>query len=159
MKRLVILFVLVTIAAVTTIRDASAQATHLRISSTEGEFEEVKLFVQDAIVGQGLTINYNGNIGLMLGRTRAAVGNPKMIYKSAEFFLFCSATISRATMAADPTNISFCPYIIYFYELAGEAGKVYVGYRRPEIVGSEASKKALVAVDGLLNKIIKEATE
>ncbi len=156
MKRLIILFVLVTIAAV---RGASAQPAHLRLLSTEGEFEEVKLFVQDAIVGQGLTINYNGDIGLMLSRTRAATGSSKVIYKNAEFFLFCSATISRGTMEADSTNIAFCPYIVYFYELDAEAGKVYVGYRRPEIVGSEASKKSLMAVDDLLLKIVKEATE
>lgn len=156
MKRLAILFVLITITA---IRGASAQPTNLRLYSAEGEFEEVKLFVQDAIIGQGLTINYNGNIGLMLGRTREAVGSSKVIYKNAEFFLFCSATISRATMEADPTNISFCPYIIFFYELEAEPGKVNVGYRRPVIVGSEASKKALVAVDKLLDKIAKEATE
>ncbi len=155
MKRLAVFIVFfMTIA----LGSASAERDYLRIFSTEGEFEEVKLFVQDAIINQGLTIDYNGRPGAMLERTRSAVGGSK-IYKSAEFFLFCSAIVSRATMEADPTNISFCPYIIFFYELEGEPGKVYVGYRRPVIVGSEASKKSLVALDNLLLKIVKEATE
>jgi hypothetical protein len=95
----------------------------------------------------------------MLERTRAAVDGAKKIYKHAEFFLFCSATISRATMEADPSNMSFCPYVIFFYELEKEPGKVYVGYRRPVIVGSEESKKSLMAVDDLLHTIVKEAIE
>lgn len=156
MKRLVILFFLVTITA---IGGARAESNHLRIKSTEGSFEDVKLFVQDAVVNQGLVIDYKGRIGLMLERTRADVGSAKQIYKHAEFVLFCSAVISRATMEADPSNISFCPYIVFFYELEADPGKVYVGYRRPAIVGSDASKKSLAAVDDLLHKIIKEATE
>ena len=95
----------------------------------------------------------------MLERTRADVDGAKKIYKNAEFFLFCSATISRATMEADPTNMSFCPYVIFFYELEGETDKVYIGYRRPVVVGSEQSKKSLVAVDKLLHAIVKEAIE
>jgi len=155
MKRLAILFVLVMITA---IGGVSAAPSHLRLYATEGPFEDVKLFLEDAVINQGLTIDYKGRPGLMLARTRADVGGAK-IYKHAEFFLFCSAIISRATIEADTSNISFCPYIIFFYELEKEPGKIYVGYRRPEIVGSEASKKSLVAVDDLLHKIIREVTE
>ncbi|GBE42013.1 hypothetical protein BMS3Bbin10_00069 [bacterium BMS3Bbin10] len=155
MKRLIVLFVLVTITAV---RGAGAEPAHLRLYAAEGEFEDVKLFVEDAIISQGLTIDFRGHVGQMLERTRAAVGGSK-IYKRAEFFLFCSAVISRATMEADPSNISFCPYNIFYYELETEPGKIHVGYRRPAIVGSEASKKSLAAVDDLLDKIVREATE
>lgn len=155
MKRLAILFVLVMIAAIS---GASAEPRHLRLYATEGPFEDVKFFLEDAVINQGLTIDYKGRPGLMLERTRAAVGGAR-IYKHAEFFLFCSAIISRAAMEADATNLSFCPYIIFFYELEKEPGKVYVGYRRPAIVGNKASKKSLIAVDELLHKIIREATE
>lgn len=139
--------------------DANADSSHMRLYSSEGPFDDVKLFVKDAIINQGLVIDYNGRIGLMLERTRADVDGATKIYNQAEFFLFCSATISRATMEADPTNMSFCPYVVFLYELAKKPGKVYVGYRRPAIVGSEESKKSLVAVDELLHKIVKEAIE
>jgi hypothetical protein len=62
-------------------------------------------------------------------------------------------------MEGDAANISFCPYVIFYYELESEPEKIYVGYRRPAIVGSKASMKSLRAVDDLLHKIIKEATE
>ena len=138
---------------------AQAGDKHLRLYETQGSFDEAKIFLQDAIINQGLVIDYNGRIGLMLERTRADVDGARKIYKNAEFFLFCSATISRATMEADPTNMSFCPYVMFIYELEGEADKVYVGYRRPQLVGSDASKKSLAAVDRLLDAIAKEATE
>lgn len=156
MKRLTVLFVLFAIIAVGSVR---AEPSHLRVNSTEGEFEDVKFFVRDAVISQGLVIDYQGRIGEMLARTRADVGSTKVIYRHAEFILFCSAVISRATMEADPANISFCPYIVFYYELESEPEKVYVGYRRPLIVGSEASKKSLAAVDKLLHAVIREATE
>ena len=156
MKRLAILFLLIMI---TGSGGVSANDTNRRIYSTEGDFGDVRLFVQDAIINQGLVIDYNGHVGEMLARTGADVGSSKEIYKDAEYFLFCSAVISRKIMEADPANLSFCPYIVFFYELMKEPGKVYVGYRRPAIVGSEASKKSLTAVDDLLHKIVREATE
>lgn len=158
MKRIIILIVLFVLMTITVFKDASAETDRLRLYSTEGLFEDIRLFVQDAIIGQGLVIDYTGKPGLMLERTRADVGGSK-IYKNAEFSLFCSATISRATMEADAANISFCPYIIFYYELESQPEKIYVGYRRPAITGSDASRKSLMAVDKLLHKIVREATE
>jgi len=43
--------------------------------------------------------------------------------------------------------------------LESEPEKIYVGYRRPVIIGSDASRKSLMAVDELLHKIVREATE
>ena len=156
MKRLAILvlFILTTASGV-----VSANDNNRRLYATEGDFDDVRLFVKDAIINQGLVIDYNGHVGEMLKRTGADVGSSKEIYKKAEYFLFCSAVISRKIMEADPANLSFCPYIIFFYELMKEPDRVYVGYRRPAIVGSEASKKSLAAVDKLLHRIVMEATE
>jgi len=158
MKYMTILIVLFALSATSFFKDAHAEPNHLRLYSTEGSFDDIRLFVQDAIIGQGLVIDYTGHPGRMLARTRADVGGSK-IYKNAEFSLFCSATISRATMEADAKNVSFCPYIIFYYELESEPEKIYVGYRRPAITGSETSKKSLMAVDDLLHKIVREATE
>ena len=158
MKRMTILIILLVFFTLTPFKDAQSQSSNIRLYSTEGAFDDVKLFVQDAIINQGLVIDYTGRPGLMLERTRADVGGKK-IYKNAEFSLFCSATYSRATMEADAKNISFCPYVIFYYELENEPEKIYVGYRRPAIVGSKASRKSLMAVDKLLHKIVREATE
>lgn len=130
----------------------------MRLYSSVGSFDVIKLLVQDAIINQGLVIDYTGRPRMMLERTRTDVGGRKL-YKNAEFSLFCSATFSRKTMEADVANISFFPYVIFYCELESEPEKIYVGYRRPAIAGSKASMKSLRAVDDLLHKIIKEATE
>ncbi len=158
MKHLKILMALILLITISAVKDARAEPGGVRLYSTEGSFDDIRLFVQDAIIGQGLVIDYTGKPGLMLERTRADVGGSKL-YRHAEFSLFCSATISRATMEADKTNISFCPYIIFYYELESEPEKIFVGYRQPVITGSKASRKSLMAVDELLHKIVREATE
>ena len=60
-------------------------------------------------------------------------------------------------MEADPHNIVFCPYIISIYVLPNEPNKTYVSYRKPEPVGTRASKASLKEVEKLLRSIIEEA--
>ena len=62
-------------------------------------------------------------------------------------------------MEADRHNIVFCPYIISVYSLPDEPGKVYLSYRRPELVGNAASKAALKDVEKLLDSIIDETLQ
>lgn len=131
----------------------------LRILTTKGDFTEIKEALENAIVSRGFKIDHHSFIGNMLKRTAKAVGATKVVYRHAEFFQFCSATLSRNTMEADPRNIGYCPYVIAVYETAAEPGTIHVGYRPPAMVGSEASKKALAAVDKVLGEIIREATE
>jgi hypothetical protein len=77
----------------------------------------------------------------------------------AEGIEFCSATLSRKMMEADPHNIVFCPYVISVYVLPGTPDKTYVSFRKPDLVGSKASRAALQEVEKLLREIAKEATE
>ena len=135
--------------------NASAQPT--REYSTPGEFEDVRADVEDAIVNKGLVIEYVGKIAAMLARTAESVGNPEAIYKEANYFTFCSAPLTHKSVAAHAKNIGICPYSIYVYELIKQPGKVYVGYRRPLADGSPASRKALGAIDKLLDEIVKDA--
>lgn len=130
---------------------------HMTLYKKNGTFSEVRDAVKLAITGQGLVVNNISHIGNMLSRTGKDLGKKRMIYDSAEALEFCSATVSRATMEADPTNIVFCPYIIVIYTLPKEPDSVYLGYRRPEIIGSKESKKSLRAVEALLDKIVREA--
>ena len=136
-----------------------AEPGGVRTVAIEGTFEDVAEYVADAIVNRGLVIDYRGYIGRMLARTGKDAGSAKPVYRDAQFFQFCSAVFSRRTMEADPANIAYCPYVVFVYELAAKPGTVHVGYRRPARTGSEASRKALAAVDKLLDAIVREATE
>ena len=127
--------------------------------TSKESFENVKSAITDAITGQGLVINNTSHIGEMLARTGKDLGDGKRVFLNAESYEFCSATVSRKTMEADPHNIVFCPYIISVYVLPNEPKKTYVSFRKPEVVGSPASKAALKDVEKLLRSIIKDALQ
>ncbi len=124
----------------------------------EGEYEDVQYDLEDAIVGRGLTVDHVSHVSDMLQRTAGVVEGAKQIYKKGQQFQFCSAKLSREAMQADPANIVFCPYMVYMYERVDEPGKVHIGYRKLNEIGSERSVKALKAVNDLLHGIIKEAS-
>ena len=92
----------------------------------DGSFDDATFSVESAIVGQGLVIDYVSHVGEMLNRTGADVGSDKQIFKAADIFIFCSATVSREVMEVDPMNIGFCPYGIFVIE---DDSGVKVGYR------------------------------
>lgn len=143
---------------------ASAQAakpitkTKERVTyKVKANFDEVRDQLQTAIGSKGIKINNVSYIGKMLIRTGKDLGFKKQIYTKAQAFEFCSATVSRFTMEADPHNIVFCPYIIAVYELANEKGMVYMTYRRPAIIGTKASRNSLRGVEKLMDDIAQEA--
>ena len=138
---------------------APATADEVRTLSKAGKFEDVRSDLEQAIVGKGLVIDYNGHIGRMLERTGADVGSVKTVYKNAQYLVFCSAKLSRATMEADPKAIGFCPYVIFIYETAAKPGEIVVGYRRPMAPSGSTAAAALGAVEALLDGIVKEVVE
>lgn len=112
----------------------------------DGSFEDATFSVESAIVDAGLVIDYRSHTGEMLERTRADVGGEKL-FDAADIFLFCSATVSRQVMEADPALIAFCPYGIYVSE---RDGQVEIGYRNyPD--------GPMDAVEKLLDGIVQEA--
>jgi hypothetical protein len=135
-----------------------AAAQDLRIYSATASFDDIKFELNNAIIGRGLTIDFNGQIGKMLERTGADVGSTKPLYKQAEYFTFCSAKLSRAMMEADPSNIAFCPYVVFLFEAADNPGEVFAGFRPPVKAGDERSQEALAAIDTLLDGIVRDAT-
>jgi len=135
----------------------AAETAHLKLYIATGDFDTVKDDLKNAITGRGFVVDHNSHIGAMLDRTGKDLGATKTVYGKAESLQFCSATVSRRMMEADPTNIVFCPYIIVLYTLPQDPKTVYVGYRRPLPVGTEASKASLKAVEELLDGIVKEA--
>jgi len=128
------------------------------VYSIESDFETVALDVADAIINRGYVVDYTGRIGEMLKRTASDVGATKSIYENAQMAQFCSAVLSRQAMEADPQNIAFCPYTIFFYELTDEPGIVHVGYRVLDGATTPESEEALETVNTLLEEIVREVT-
>jgi len=124
---------------------------------TEGAFEEVKENIDLAITDQGLVINNIATVGDMLESTGKDLGATRQVYVHGDVFEFCSATLSREMLEADQFNLVYCPYTIQVFEVPEQPGRIYVGYRRPDVTGSEASRMALQKVEALLDTIVNEA--
>lgn len=148
-----------TVAALLIGAPVSAHAEDPVLFAKTGSYEDVRFDLTNAVVERGLKLDYNGNIADMLARTGAVVGSTKPIYKSAEFFSFCSAQLSRRMMEADPANLGACPYLMFLYETVDKPGEIVVGYRKPALRGNDASKAALGDVGKLLDGIAREATK
>lgn len=113
----------------------------------DGSFDDATFSVETAIVGKGLVIDYVSHTGEMLNRTAEDVGSDVELFAAADIFVFCSATVSRAVMEADPMNIAHCPYGIFVAEKDGE---VMIGYRNyPE--------GEMQQVQSLLDEIVQDA--
>ena len=135
------------------------QSKELKRYAVAGDFAEIKAFLTSAIEERGIKISSVLHIGDMLQRTGDAVGDNKPIYKQAEAIEFCSATLSREMMQADPHNIVFCPFSILIYEPVDEPGTTYLAYRRPfyHFDGENASSQS--EIDQLLSHIIEETVK
>jgi uncharacterized protein (DUF302 family) len=136
-----------------------ADDVHMTVFTKQGSFADVKESVEMAITGRGFVINNVSHVGDMLERTGKDLGSGKRVFLNAESLEFCSATVSRKMMEADPDNIVFCPYIISIYVLPEKPKEVRVAYRKAQMVGSPASRQALKEVNELLSEIIKEAMQ
>lgn len=113
----------------------------------QGSFEDATFGVESAIIGRGLVIDHVSHTGEMLERTRADVGSDVILFDGADVFLFCSATLSRKVMEADPMNLAHCPYGIFVSDREGE---VTIGYRNfPDGPMQE--------VQAFLDEIVREA--
>jgi uncharacterized protein (DUF302 family) len=138
---------------------ALAVGDDIKLYQSKGAYSDIRQNLEDAIIDRGLVINLKGNIGEMLDRTGSTLGKTNKIYANAEFFSFCSAKLSRKMVEADPHNMGYCPYNVFVYELTSEPGTVHVGYRKPLIRGSQASKAALLSIDEFLDEVVQEAAE
>lgn len=116
---------------------------------TQDSFDDLAFAVESAILDRGLVIDSTSHVGEMLDRTKADVGGSVDLFVQADVYSFCSASISRQVMEADPMNIAYCPYDIFVFQRPGEDGAT-VGFRGfPE--GS------MQAVQTLLDDIAREA--
>jgi len=139
------------------IQGVSAEGDYMAVSTKKGSFEDVRDAVDMAITDRGMVVNNVSHVGEMLERTGKDLGVTRKLYLKAEVLEFCSAVVSRKMMESDPDNIVFCPYVISVYVVPDKPDEVRVAYRRPQLVGSPDSQKALKAVDELLSGIVRDA--
>ncbi len=134
-------------AAFLILTSSMAMAEEATVYNFDGSFDDATFSVETAIVGRGLVVDWVSHTGEMLARTAGAVGSDVVLFDNADIFQFCSASISREMMEADPMNIAHCPYAIFVFEREGE---VVIGYRnQPEGV--------MQKVQELLDGIAREA--
>ncbi len=107
---------------------SSALAQEMVTYTTDQSFDDVVFGVENAILDEGLVVDHVSHVGEMLERTRADVGSDVVLYDQADVFSFCSATVSRSVMEADPMNILYCPYDIFVMQMA-DSEEVVVGFR------------------------------
>jgi uncharacterized protein (DUF302 family) len=118
-----------TFAAALILAAQTASAQDMVTYTTDQSFEDVAFGLETAILNEGLVIDHVSHVGEMLARTRQDVGSDVELFTEADAYTFCSATVSREVMEADPMNIAFCPYAIFVAEMANDPGKVMVGFR------------------------------
>ena len=135
---------------------AMASDAYTVLFKTQGTFQDVRDALQFSIEGKGLKINHTNKIAEMLARTGPEIGATKQVYVDGEQFEFCSATISRKMMEADPHAIVMCPYIVSVYTVPNDKN-VYIAYRKPGPTKNPKLRKALADVEKLLTDIIKGA--
>ncbi len=128
------------------------------LSSSANSFEDVAADLQDAIVNQGLVIDFIGHSGDMLERTAEALDTESSL-SSAQYFNFCSAKLTHAAIAASAENMAICPYVVFAYQLKSEPDTVHLGYRRPIGAVGEASEQALADIEAMLKDMVDEASE
>lgn len=151
MKNLLIAFILFCLPL-----SAMAVEGYTVLFKTQGKFEDVRDMLAIAIESQGLKITHTNKVAEMLERTGDVAGSNKQVYTHGEQLNFCSATISRQMMEADPHAIVMCPYSIAIYTLPGDK-TVYLAYRKSSPTRNPALKKAFADIEKLLTKIIKDA--
>lgn len=136
-----------------------AEGSHMSVFVRQGSFADARDAVEMAITGRGFVINNVSHVGDMLERTGKDLGGGKQVFIQAEALEFCSATVSRHMMEADPDNIVFCPYIISVYVVPQKPNEVRIAFRKTQLVGSKASQKSLEDVNTLLTEIVTEAIQ
>ena len=127
----------------------AATAQEFKTYTTEDAFDDVAFAVESAILSKGLVIDSISHTGAMLERTRADVGSDKVLFLAADVYEFCSASISRQVMEADPDNFHFCPYAIRIDERPDTAGTVTVSH--------QTYTGTMAPVNDLLESIVNDA--
>ena len=154
------IFITVFLMMITLLGTASAAPLQFRqegpawVYTTQGDFQDVRADLVDAIESRGLVVSYQAYTGSMLQRTADAVGALTRVYEQADTLLFCSAELTHKLLAANPHHVPLCPYSISVYVLANEPDTVYLAIRAPE-----KDVPAYAEIHQLLEGIIYDTVE
>jgi len=123
----------------------------------EASFEDALFDLKEALTNKGLVVDHEAKVANMLNRTAKDVGATTTVYKHGQVVEFCSASLSRRAMEADPLNMAFCPYTMFVYETVAQPGKITIGYKTLDGATTPKSKKALDAVNKIMDSMVREA--
>ena len=148
-------------AVVLLVSTAPVLAQEIVTRTKPGNFDDVRMDLGNAILATGVTIQSQGNIAAMLGKTAADLGATETVYARAEFVAICSAHYSRTLMEADPTNLAFCPFTVFAFEAKAKPGEIVVGYRPVAVPAGQSARARAAAADvnALLQRIIDETVK
>ncbi len=123
----------------------------------EATFDDALFDLKEALTNKGLVVDHEARVANMLNRTAKDVGATTTVYKHGMVVEFCSATLSRRAMEADPLNMAFCPYTMFVYETMAKPGTITIGYKILDGASSPKSKKALDDVNKIMDSMVREA--
>jgi uncharacterized protein (DUF302 family) len=120
--------------------------------SIESSFEDVFDELKNAIIAEGLTIEYIGNVDQLLERTaRVNISEDTEhvipVYHYAKYLQFCSSVLTHKAVKADPENLSMCPFLVFIYETRADPGRIVIGYRPPTLGSDKESTVVSQEVD------------
>ena len=127
----------------------TASADDVTLHPFDGTVEDAAFLLESAIVGEGLVVEFTSHVGEMLERTGTDLGAGPSPVGDAQILLFCSATVSRQAMEADPVNVAHCPYSVFAAVIDGET---VIGHR-------SFAEVSMAPVNELLARIVAAATE
>ena len=142
--------------------NAQSQVNPRYTISIEGTFDDVYDEFRDAIINEGVTIDYVGNVGQMLEWTSQVnisenSKQTKPVYLFAKYMQFCSSALTHKAVQANPKNLSMCPFVVFIYETTENPRHIVIGYRPPTLSNDEASKtihqEVVLFLNGILNEV------
>ncbi len=135
-------------------------ADGMRSYSKKGAvYQDVLLDTRMAIEARGLVVGAVGDLATMLERTRDTVNVKSKVYTGADYLNFCSAALAHKFAAADPSNVGYCPFLLFIYETTDAPGEVVVGFRLFARIGNAATRAVLDEAELLLDGIAREAVK
>lgn len=130
---------------------APATAQDIITYDTSDSFDDVVFGLESAILDAGLVVDHISHTGDMLERTREATGSDVVLFEHADIYSFCSASLSREVMEADPMNVVFCPYDIFVMVRPETPDTTTIGFRS---YPDGAMKKIEALLDGIARSAV-----
>lgn len=130
---------------------APATAQDIITYDTSDSFDDVVFGLESAILDAGLVVDHISHTGDMLERTREATGSDVVLFEHADIYSFCSASLSREVMEADPMNVVFCPYDVFVMVRPETPDTTTIGFRS---YPDGAMKKIEALLDGIARSAV-----